>query len=75
MRKNDKTRVKKNGKIKYDKKSNQKRRKNNTMLSQKSEKGQKKFDKNAIKMKKAKIKILTHELLVFTLSYLKLVTW
>jgi hypothetical protein len=75
MRKNDKTRVKKNGKIKYDKKSNQKRRKNNTTLSQKSEKGQKKFDKNAIKMKKAKIKILTHELLVFTLSYLKLVTW
>jgi hypothetical protein len=41
--------------------------KNNITLSQKSEKGQNFFDKNAIKMKEVKIKILTHELLVFTL--------
>jgi hypothetical protein len=41
MRKNDKTRVKKNEKIKYDKKSNQKRRKNNITLSQKTKRDRK----------------------------------
>jgi hypothetical protein len=35
----DKTRAKNKGKIKGDKKSNQKRRKDNKTLSQKSEKG------------------------------------
>jgi hypothetical protein len=43
-------------------------RKGNKTLSQKSEKGVKKnFDKNTIKEKEPKIKVLTHELLAFTL--------
>jgi hypothetical protein len=45
------------------------------MLSQKNEKGQKNFDKKATKEKEYKIKILTHELLAFTLSYLMLAPW
>jgi hypothetical protein len=40
--------------------------------SQKSEKGRKKTWQKAIKYKKPKIKILTHELLASTLSYLML---
>jgi hypothetical protein len=65
-----KTRVKK--KKKCDKKLNQKRRKDNKMLSKKMKNGQeKKLDKNNKRMK-PKIKILSYELLVSTLSYLML---
>jgi hypothetical protein len=54
------------------KKPNQKRRKDNKMLSQKSEKGAgKKLDKSN-KRKEPKIKVLAHELLASTLSYLML---
>jgi hypothetical protein len=56
---------------KGDKKSNQKRRKDNKMLSQKAKKDEK-LDKKAIKEKEPKIKVLSHELLAFTLSYLML---
>jgi hypothetical protein len=42
------------------------------MLSQKSEKGQKKLDKKVIKEKKPKIKVMPHELLASTLFYLML---
>jgi hypothetical protein len=62
-------------KTKDDKKPNRKRRKDNKTLSQKNEKGQKKLDKKAIKEKEPKIKVLTHELLAFTLSYLMLAPW
>jgi hypothetical protein len=40
----------------------------------KSKKGKKNFDKKAIK-EEPKIKVLTHELLAFTLSYLMLAPW
>jgi hypothetical protein len=54
-----------------DKKPNQKRKKGNRTMSQKNENGQgKKLDKNAIKNKKPKIKVLTYELLSFTPTYL-----
>jgi hypothetical protein len=33
------------------------------------------FDKKAIKEKESKAKVLEHELLVFTLSYLMLTPW
>jgi hypothetical protein len=60
-------------KTKDNKKPNRKRRKENKTLSQKSEKGrEKKLDKKTIKEKEPKIKVLAHELLVFTLSYLML---
>jgi hypothetical protein len=72
----DKTRAKKKGQTKDDKEPNRKRRKGNKTLSQKSEKRQKKnFDKKTIKEREAKIKILTHELLAFTLSYLMIAPW
>jgi hypothetical protein len=45
------------------------------MLSHKSKKGLKKLDKKAIKENEPKIKVLTHELLAFTLSYLMLAPW
>jgi hypothetical protein len=55
------------------KKPNQKRRKDNKMLSQKSEKGAgKKNLTKANKRKEPKIKVLAHELLASTLSYLML---
>jgi hypothetical protein len=58
------------------KKSNQKRRKDNKTLSQKSEKGiEKKNLTKGNKRKELKIKVLTHELLASTLSYLMLVPW
>jgi hypothetical protein len=51
-------------------------RKDNKTLSQKSEKWQDFFfDKKAIKEKEPKIKVLAHELLVSTLSYLMLAPW
>jgi hypothetical protein len=48
------------------------RRKDNKTLSQKSKKGQKKNLTKDNKRKEPKIKILTHELLAFTLFYLML---
>jgi hypothetical protein len=50
-------------------------RKGNKTLSQKSEKGREKLDKKTVKEKEPKIKVMTHELLVSTLSYLMLVSW
>jgi hypothetical protein len=53
-----------------------KRRKDNKMLSQKSEKGV--GEKNLTednKRKEPKIKVLAHELLASTLSYLMLAPW
>jgi hypothetical protein len=60
------------------KKPNRKRRKGNK--TPKNEKGRikrrrKNFVKKVIKEKEPKIKVLTHELLVFTLSYLMLASW
>jgi hypothetical protein len=60
------------------KKPNRKRRKGNK--TPKNEKGRIKrrrrnFVKKVIKEKEPKIKVLTHELLVFTLSYLMLASW
>jgi hypothetical protein len=53
-----------------------KRRKDNKTLSQKSKKkgGKKNLTKDN-KRKEPKIKVLTHELLAFTLSYLMLAPW
>jgi hypothetical protein len=62
-------------KTKDEKKLNQKRRKGSKILSQKSERGGKKLDKKAIKGKEPKIKVLAHELLASTLSYLMLAPW
>jgi hypothetical protein len=62
--------VKKKGRTNDDKKSNQKRRKCNKILSKKVKKGWGKIDKKTIKEKEPKIKFLVHELLAFTLSYL-----
>jgi hypothetical protein len=67
---------KRRGETKGDKKSNQKRRKGNKTLTQKSVKGQEKqLNKKAIKKKESKIRVLAHELLAFTLSYLMLTPW
>jgi hypothetical protein len=69
-----KTRVKRKGKQGAIK--NQiKRRKGNKTLSQKSEKGAGFFLTKNNKRKEPKIKVLSHELLVFTLSYLMLAPW
>jgi hypothetical protein len=57
------------------KKSNQKRRKDNKTLSKKSEKMQEKNLTKGNKRNELKIKILTHKLLAFTLSYLMLTPW
>jgi hypothetical protein len=62
-------------KTKDDKKPNRKRRKANKTLRIKSKRGGKKLDKKAIKEKEPKIKVQTHELLAFTLSYLMLAPW
>jgi hypothetical protein len=51
------------------------RGKDNKTLSQKSEKGREKIWQNDKKKKEPKIKILTYELLTFTLSYLMLSPW
>jgi hypothetical protein len=71
----DKTMVKKRREAKDDKKPNQKRRKGNKMLRKKRKGAEKNFDKKAIKMKEPKIKVLAHELLASTLSYLMLAPW
>jgi hypothetical protein len=57
------------------KKPNQKRRKDNKTLSQKNEKGAGKNLIKGNKRKKPKIKVLAHELLASTLSYLMLASW
>jgi hypothetical protein len=58
------------------KKPNKKRRKDNKTLSQKSEKeAEKKNLTKDNKMKEPKIKVLPHELLTSTLSYLMLAPW
>jgi hypothetical protein len=57
------------------KKPNQKRRKDNKTPSQKSKKGQKKNLTKVNKRNEPKIKVLTHELLAFNLSYLMLAPW
>jgi hypothetical protein len=49
-----------------------KKRKDNKMLSKKVKKGTKKNLTKDNKRKEPKIKVLTHELLAFTLSYLML---
>jgi hypothetical protein len=75
MRKRYKIIAKRMRKTKGDKKSNKKIRKDNKTLSQKSKKGQKKnLTKNNTR-KEPKIKVLPHELLSFTLSYLMLAPW
>jgi hypothetical protein len=62
--------------MKGDKNQIKKRRKGNKTLSQKSEKGvEKNFDKNVMKEKEPKIKVLTNELLASTLFYLMLAPW
>jgi hypothetical protein len=58
--------------MKGDKKQNRKREKGNKTLNKKAKKGRIFFDKNAIKEKEAKIKVMKYELLAFTLSYLML---
>jgi hypothetical protein len=70
----NKTRATNEGENKYDKNQIKKRRKDNKTLSQKSEKGWKNLTKNN-KKNEPKIKILTHELLAFTLFYLMLAPW
>jgi hypothetical protein len=44
-------------------------------MSKKRKEAGKKLDKKTIKKKESKIKVLAHELLVFTLSYLMLDPW
>jgi hypothetical protein len=67
---------KKEGKTNDDKKTkSKKRRKDNKTLSQKSEKGQEKNLTKDNKRKEPKIKVLAHELLTSTLSYLMLAPW
>jgi hypothetical protein len=70
-----KTRVKKRGKTKDDKKTKLKSRKENKTQSQKTKKGQGKNLTKDNKRKELKIKVLAHELLAFTLSYLMLAPW
>jgi hypothetical protein len=68
-----KIRAKKNEKTKGDKKNQiKKRRKDNKTLSQKSEKGAGKKLIKDNKRTELKIKVLAHELLAFTVSYLML---
>jgi hypothetical protein len=70
----DKTRVK----MKGDKKPNRKRGEaNKTLCHKKVKKANKKekIDKKAIKEKELKIKVLSHELLAFTLFYLLVAPW
>jgi hypothetical protein len=65
---------KRRGKQRAIKNQIKKRRKDNKTLSQKSEKGAGKQNlTKSNKRKEPKIKVLAHELLAFTLSYLMLV--
>jgi hypothetical protein len=58
-----------------EKKQIKKRRKDNKTLSQKSKKMQGKNLTKCNKRKEPKIKVLAHELLASTLSYLMLAPW
>jgi hypothetical protein len=58
-----------------DKKVNQKWEKGNKTVREKKKKRREFFNNWAIKEKELKIKILEHELLGFTLSYLMLALW
>jgi hypothetical protein len=70
-----KTRVTNEGENKGNKNQIRKRRKGNKMLSQRSEKGWEKTWQKGNKKKEPKIKVLAHELLASTLSYLMLAPW
>jgi hypothetical protein len=62
--------------MKGDKNQIKRGRKCNKTLRKKMKKGRKtNFDKKTINEKEPKIKILTHELLAFILSYLMLAPW
>jgi hypothetical protein len=69
-----KTRVKNKGK-RVIKKPNQKSRKDNKTLSQKSEKWAGKNLTKGNKRKESKINVLTHKLLASTLFFLMLAPW
>jgi hypothetical protein len=73
-KKQKKIRAKNKGKTNGDK-NPIKRRKDNKTLSQKSKKWAGKNLTKGNKRKELKIKFLTHELLVSTLSYLMLAPW
>jgi hypothetical protein len=66
MKPHEKNKSEKEGEIKDNKKE-----KGNKMLGQKMKRGEKKLDKSN-KKKEPNIKILSHKLLAFTLSYLML---
>jgi hypothetical protein len=66
---------KRRGKQRTIKKTKSTKRKDNKTLSQKSEKMQKKNLTKDNKRKEPKIKVLAHELLASTLSYLMLAPW
>jgi hypothetical protein len=63
--------------MKDDKNKNQfdKRRKDNKTLRKKVKRSEKKLWQKTIKKKEPKIKVSTHKLLAFTLSYLMLTPW
>jgi hypothetical protein len=63
------------GKQRAIKKSNKKRRKDNKTLSPETKMGQGKKLTKGNKRKEPKIKVLTHEWLAFTLSYLMIALW
>jgi hypothetical protein len=63
------------GETKGDKKPNRKRRKDNKTLSQKAKRGGRKNLIKDNKRKESKIKVLAHELLASTFSYLMLAPW
>jgi hypothetical protein len=71
----DKTRVKKKEKTKGDKNQIKKGAKAIKRKVKKRKGTGKRLDKKTIKEKKSKIKVLTHELLASTLSYLMLTYW
>jgi hypothetical protein len=66
---------KRRGKQREIKNQIKKRRKDNKTLSQKAKKGQEKNLTKGNKRKEPKIKVLAHELLASTLSYLMLAPW
>jgi hypothetical protein len=70
-----KRRAKKKGKTKGDKKPNKKKGEKTNTKSKKVKKVQGKNLTKGSKRKEPNIKVLTHELLAFTLSYLILPLW
>jgi hypothetical protein len=76
MKPHEKKKQKRTGKQRAIKKYQiKKRRKDNKTLSQQSKKGAGKNMTKGNKRKEPKIKVLTHELLASTLSYLILAPW